>query len=1121
MHIRTVFLLSLSLVSAVELICFGLASAQTISSSTSNTTPLVITRPLYYGMSGSDVSALQQFLKNLGYFTYPTTTGYYGTFTWKAVAEFQWDNGLGSVGIVGPKTRALIVKQTNTSVFSTVTPTSPTTLAPVNTVPAPKFSFPPGIQPGFGGGGSPSVSSSVASTPVTEAPTVTTQSASSVTATSATLNGNITATGGANPTVRGFAWGTNSSLSDGDTATTTDTAGQPFSAGSFTGSLSSLSGSTAYYFRPYATNSAGTSFGTIQTFTTLSTITVGDQTLSFGALTLAGAGGIAPTTTVGTISTTTIIGGNTANHWQIAANGTLTPTATGDTADLNQGPYSITILFGDGTNTDQATITITIESNVYAVTSGELSAVINLGSVTIDGKTIKGRPGADIGGANIGDTVDFATTLNFSTGLIITSDSTSNPAYIRRLSVRHIGTVELRDLIVRDYFKSGDTNDVSRIINFANNSSGRSSLILRRIEVYANDDISTQDFLGGNVAVLKIIANDGGITFNPDLTIIDSNFHDFGRAITGTFRNLTITGNSFSDAAADFISLAPVDSIVTWLIENNTVKTAWGMGTDPQNPHVDAFQFNMAGVTSSNPIITVRGNRVMSKGGREPGIQGIFIENQTTGDASFAIENNIIETRSAHGITVERPSASTTIRYNTIISNTSTTTYGYVPAINIFDEQGVADVAHNAVPSIALTNSPTTRVHNNYEFGSGASSNEDADYAAIFNGTNFGTDSIVDFNELVTALTPKSGGALDLDLGTDRGARYYNWNTLAYTPPPNIKNVTDIANGTTALTGSVITDVATGTLYWFISTNSLPPSTTVIFKNGTGAEAYGSQAVSASGTQNISASSLTTDMIYYLHVLHEDASSQQSEVISGDGFTLGTPPFIAVAVDNQGTVYGATSAYSGGSASQAGTYSFWFYVDAESWPSTSQTLFDLRDSGGSPRVTVTTSTSGRLSITGKNSSGTIIFARVTNTSTFSTNTWYHVMSSHDLSIPTGSFYKNNTEITSFSSSVTTNDTIPALGRVGVFANTTGSSALDGFLSDVWFDHDTALDLSNSAVRANFIDQSTLKPVDISAYGSPHLRLNNPVASWFTNTGSGGNPTATGGSLIAASSSPSD
>src|SRR3989339_1044430 len=127
MHIRTVFLLSLSLVSAVELICFGLASAQTISSSTSNTTPLVITRPLYYGMSGSDVSALQQFLKNLGYFTYPTITGYYGTFTWKAVAWFQWDNGLGSVGIVGPKTRALIVKQTNTSVFSTVTPTSPTT----------------------------------------------------------------------------------------------------------------------------------------------------------------------------------------------------------------------------------------------------------------------------------------------------------------------------------------------------------------------------------------------------------------------------------------------------------------------------------------------------------------------------------------------------------------------------------------------------------------------------------------------------------------------------------------------------------------------------------------------------------------------------------------------------------------------------------------------------------------------------------------------------------------------------------------------------------------------------------------------------------------------------------
>jgi Putative peptidoglycan binding domain len=50
--------------------------------------PLQIDRPLQVGATGTDVSALQDFLQNGGYFHYPTITGYYGPFTWKAVAAF-------------------------------------------------------------------------------------------------------------------------------------------------------------------------------------------------------------------------------------------------------------------------------------------------------------------------------------------------------------------------------------------------------------------------------------------------------------------------------------------------------------------------------------------------------------------------------------------------------------------------------------------------------------------------------------------------------------------------------------------------------------------------------------------------------------------------------------------------------------------------------------------------------------------------------------------------------------------------------------------------------------------------------------------------------------------------
>lgn len=116
-------------------------------------------------------------------------------------------------------------------------------------------------------------------TPQAVAPTVTTQSASSVLQSSATLNGNITNTGGANATVRGFAWGTNANLSGGDTATTTENG--TFGTGAFTNSSLTLVCNTTYYSRAYATNSGGTSYGAISSsFTTsaCSTTTLGDGT---------------------------------------------------------------------------------------------------------------------------------------------------------------------------------------------------------------------------------------------------------------------------------------------------------------------------------------------------------------------------------------------------------------------------------------------------------------------------------------------------------------------------------------------------------------------------------------------------------------------------------------------------------------------------------------------------------------------------------------------------------------------------------------------------------------------------------------------------------------------------
>ncbi len=72
-----------------------------------------ITRNLWQGVRGTDVSQLQSFLKSTGDYTYPTITSYYGPATVQAVQRYQSRMGIVSYGtpnttgygVVGPKTR--------------------------------------------------------------------------------------------------------------------------------------------------------------------------------------------------------------------------------------------------------------------------------------------------------------------------------------------------------------------------------------------------------------------------------------------------------------------------------------------------------------------------------------------------------------------------------------------------------------------------------------------------------------------------------------------------------------------------------------------------------------------------------------------------------------------------------------------------------------------------------------------------------------------------------------------------------------------------------------------------------------------------------------------------------
>ncbi len=94
-------------------------------------------------------------------------------------------------------------------------------------------------------------------------PTVTTTTASSIGNTSAESGGEVTSDGGGTVTARGVCWSISANPDTGDSCTTDGTG-----TGTFTSSMTGLTPDTEYYYRAYAVNEAGPSYGAELTFTT-------------------------------------------------------------------------------------------------------------------------------------------------------------------------------------------------------------------------------------------------------------------------------------------------------------------------------------------------------------------------------------------------------------------------------------------------------------------------------------------------------------------------------------------------------------------------------------------------------------------------------------------------------------------------------------------------------------------------------------------------------------------------------------------------------------------------------------------------------------------------------------
>lgn len=222
------------------------------------------------------------------------------------------------------------------------------------------------------------------------APTVTTPTnagTASTAGTTATLGGNVTSDGGATITARGVvcsvtATNPNPKLSDVDATNVVGTG----TTGAFTVSATGLTAGTGYSYAAYATNSRGTTYSPVGTFTPLST----DATLSALALS---AGTLAPAFAAGTTSYLASVASGTASltvtptatqaNARITVNGTTV--AVSGTIALNVGANLITTIVTaqDGTMTKTYTVTVTRMTTVDFISRQTPSAsVTNAAAVT-------------------------------------------------------------------------------------------------------------------------------------------------------------------------------------------------------------------------------------------------------------------------------------------------------------------------------------------------------------------------------------------------------------------------------------------------------------------------------------------------------------------------------------------------------------------------------------------------------------------------------------------------------------------------------------------------------------------------------------------------------------------
>jgi uncharacterized protein (TIGR02145 family) len=268
-------------------------------------------------------------------------------------------------------------------------------------------------------------------------PTVTTTAVTPIALTTAVSGGNVTADGGGAVTARGVCWSTSANPTITGSKTTDGTG-----TGIFVSNMTSLLPATTYHVRAYATNSAGTAYGSDITFTTTS---IGVPTLTTTAA-----------TTIGL--TTAVSGGNvTADGgaavtargtcWATTADPTILNSKTSDGTGTGIFVSNLTALLPNTTYHARAYATnsagtaygsdITFTTNAVAIPTLTTTVV---SSITLTTAVSGGNITADGGSAVTARGVCWAITANPTIASAKTTDGPGTGIFVSNLTVLLPGT---------------------------------------------------------------------------------------------------------------------------------------------------------------------------------------------------------------------------------------------------------------------------------------------------------------------------------------------------------------------------------------------------------------------------------------------------------------------------------------------------------------------------------------------------------------------------------------------------------------------------------------------------------------------------------------------------------